>query len=148
MYVKYIGELFLSMLKGIIIPLVIPSLIAAIGSMNIGLSGKVGLRSIVYYMATTVFAVILGIVLVVSIRPGGGQNEGGEDEFQGGKKQNVTTADTMMDLIRNCFPPNIIQANIQQYKTVLIYPEGEVSLIQKINCLSADSSGYESTPGY
>ena len=121
MYVKYIGELFLSMLKGIIIPLVIPSLIAAIGSMNIGLSGKVGLRSIVYYMATTVFAVILGIVLVVAIRPGGGQ-EGGQDPYQEGKKQNVTTADTMMDLLRNCFPRNLIQATVQQYRTELIYP--------------------------
>ena len=121
MYVKYIGELFLSMLKGIIIPLVIPSLIAAIGSMNIGLSGKVGLRSIVYYMATTVFAVILGIVLVVAIRPGGGQ-EGGQDPYQEGKKQNVTTADTMMDLLRNCFPRNLLQATLQQYRTELIYP--------------------------
>ena len=31
MYVQFIGNLFLQMLKGIIIPLVIPSLIAAIG---------------------------------------------------------------------------------------------------------------------
>ena len=31
MYVKYIGELFLNMLKSIIIPLVVPSLIASIG---------------------------------------------------------------------------------------------------------------------
>ena len=122
MYVKYIGELFLNMLKGIIIPLVIPSLIAAIGSMNIGLSGKVGLRAIVYYLATTLLAVILGIVLVVAIRPGGGQEQEGETPYQGGKKQNVTTADTMMDLLRNCFPRNLLQATLQQYRTELIYP--------------------------
>ena len=31
-----------------------------------------------------------------------------------------------MDLLRNCFPPNIMQAALQQYKTVLKYPgEGE-----------------------
>ena len=120
MYVKYIGELFLNMLKGIIIPLVIPSLIAAIGSMNIGLSGKVGLRAIVYYLTTTIMAVILGIVLVVAIRPGGGEND--LDPYQEGKKQNVTTADTMMDLLRNCFPRNLIQATVQQYRTDLIYP--------------------------
>ena len=112
--------------------------------MNINLSGKVGVRAIVYYVVTTIFAVILGIVLVVSVKPG----QGKEKPTTEGDTKNVTTADTMMDLIRNCFPPNIIQANIQQHKTVLIYPEGEVSLIQKINCLSADSSGYESTPGY
>ena len=32
MYVEFIGNLFLNMLKGIIIPLVVPSLIAAIGN--------------------------------------------------------------------------------------------------------------------
>ena len=32
MYVEFIGSLFLNMLKGIIIPLVVPSLIAAIGN--------------------------------------------------------------------------------------------------------------------
>ena len=34
MYVKYVGELFLSMLKCIIIPLVVPSLIASIGELQ------------------------------------------------------------------------------------------------------------------
>ena len=34
MYVEFIGTLFLSMLKGIIIPLVVPSLIAAIGKIG------------------------------------------------------------------------------------------------------------------
>ena len=40
MYIKFTGNLFLQMLKGIIIPLVIPSLIVAVGSLDIGLSGK------------------------------------------------------------------------------------------------------------
>merc|ERR1719244_398659 len=125
MYVSYIGKLFLNMLKCVIIPLIIPSLISAIGSLDLSLSGKVGLRAIVYYLSTTVFAVILGIILVVSIRPGGGADK---DDFDGGEqtKRNVTTADTLMDLVRNCFPPNFIQATVQQYKTELIYP-GEVN---------------------
>jgi Na+/H+-dicarboxylate symporter len=64
MYVKFIGNLFLQMLKGIIIPLVIPSLIVAVGSLDLSLSGKIGGRAIAYYMITTVLAVILGIILV------------------------------------------------------------------------------------
>ena len=36
--------------------------------------------------------------------------------------RNVTTADTLMDLVRNMFPPNIVQATLQQYRTTLIYP--------------------------
>ena len=52
------------MLKGIIIPLVIPSLIVAVGSLDLSLSGKIGGRAVAYYMITTVLAVILGIILV------------------------------------------------------------------------------------
>jgi len=52
MYVNFIGELFLNMLRGIIIPLIIPSLIATIGSMNIRLCRTIGLRAIAYYIAT------------------------------------------------------------------------------------------------
>jgi hypothetical protein len=44
MYVKFIGSLFLQMLKAIIIPLVIPSLIVAVGTLDLSLSGKNTLR--------------------------------------------------------------------------------------------------------
>jgi len=120
LYVGFLGNIFLNMLKCIIIPLVIPSLITAIGSMNLSLSGKVGLRAVIFYFSTTILAVILGIILVVTIRPGDGNVEGVDDEA--GEKRNVTTADTLMDLIRNSFPPNIMQATLQQYKTIIIYP--------------------------
>ena len=44
--------------------------------MNLKLSGKVGVRAVVYYMSTTVLAVILGIILVTAIHPGvGGQDK-------------------------------------------------------------------------
>jgi Na+/H+-dicarboxylate symporter len=41
MYVSYAGELFLRMLKALILPLVVPSLITAVGSLDMSLSGKV-----------------------------------------------------------------------------------------------------------
>ena len=41
MYVAYIGELFLRMLKALILPLIVPSLITAVGSLDMSLSGKV-----------------------------------------------------------------------------------------------------------
>ena len=73
MYVAYIGKLFLRMLKALILPLIIPSLIAAIGQLDMTLSGKIGGRAVAYYMSTTVLAVILGIILVTSIQPGAEQ---------------------------------------------------------------------------
>ena len=65
MYIKLIGDLFLLMLKCISIPLVIPSLIEAVGSLNISLSGRIGLRAFVYCITTTVIAVVLGVLLVI-----------------------------------------------------------------------------------
>jgi len=119
MYVTYIGELFLRMLKALILPLIVPSLITAVGSLDMSLSGKVGLRAILYYMGTTILAVILGIILVVTIHPGvHGQTEAKEDS----EARVVTTPDTLMDLLRNMFPPNLIQATMQQYRTSLIKP--------------------------
>ena len=53
MYVGFIGRLFLSALKSIIIPLIVPSLIIAVGTLDLSLSGKIGGRAIAYYMTTT-----------------------------------------------------------------------------------------------
>ena len=91
--------------------------------MNLSLSGKVGLRAIIYYMVTTLLAVILGVILVTSIKPGESVDGSNHVEPTGIKKKNVTTVDTMLDLIRNCVPPNVVQATMQQYRTHLIYPE-------------------------
>ena len=89
MYLSFIGDLFLNMLRSLIIPLIIPSLIATIGGLNHSLSGKIGLRAVIFYMTTTVIAVILGILLVTIIQPGGGDDEKPiVDESQ---KRNITT---------------------------------------------------------
>jgi len=121
MYVKFIGSLFLQMLKCIIIPLIIPSLIVAVGSLDLKLSGKIGARGVVYYMSTTICAVILGIILVTTIQPG----SGAEPVEKQTKERNITTEDTLMDLVRNLFPPNIIQAATKQASTELIYPNND-----------------------
>ena len=39
MYVTYVGEIFLRMLKALILPLIVPSLITAVGSLDMSLSG-------------------------------------------------------------------------------------------------------------
>ena len=97
-----------------------------LGSMNLSLSGKVGMRAVIYYLSTTILAVILGIVLVVSIRPGDSGDIGRAEQQDPAMKKNVTTADTLMDLLRNSFPPNLFQATTQQYKTLIIYPGEEI----------------------
>ena len=62
--------------------------------------GKIGIRSIYYYASTTVSAVILGIILVLIIRPGEFHSEGGLATDEAKAPRNVTTVDTLLDLIR------------------------------------------------
>ncbi|XP_026763377.1 excitatory amino acid transporter 3 [Galleria mellonella] len=123
MYFQYPGELFLRMLKCLIVPLLVSSIVSAIGSLDLSLSGKVGLRAILYYMTTTICAVMLGIALVTTIKPG--------KDPEAFKQSNTTTtkivtkdtltSDTLLDLIRNVFPENIVQATIATYRTRLVY---------------------------
>ncbi|CAG0884482.1 unnamed protein product [Cyprideis torosa] len=97
MYIKFVGELFLRMLKMLIVPLIASSLISAVGGLDLSLSKKIGIRAVGYYMITTILAVILGLVLVVVIHPG----HGDLDAIQRtGAARNITTVDTLMDLIR------------------------------------------------
>ncbi|VDP97842.1 unnamed protein product [Trichobilharzia regenti] len=76
--------------------------------------GKVGACTLTYYITTTFSAVILGIVLVTSIRPGysGIKKERGSGALS--KAPKVGTLDAILDLFRNIFPPNIVQACTQQ----------------------------------
>jgi len=109
MYVSYVGEIFLRMLKALILPLIVPSLITAVGSLDMSLSGRVGGRAITYYLSTTGLAVVLGIILVVTVHPGVSGQEKGDKTLN---SRDVTTPDTLMDLIRQVVPPNLIQALI------------------------------------
>uniref|UniRef100_A0A182Q9C9 Amino acid transporter n=1 Tax=Anopheles farauti TaxID=69004 RepID=A0A182Q9C9_9DIPT len=120
-YINYVGDLFLRTLKALILPLIVSSLIAAVGSLDLSLSKKIGGRAVLYYLVTTVLAVILGIVLVVTIKPGSNR-EDEEVESDPSQQRNVTTVDTLLDLVRNMFPPNLVQACTQQYQTVLKPP--------------------------
>lgn len=124
MHIGYIGELFLRMLKGLILPLIVSSLIAAISSLNLSSSGRIGARAIAYYMITTFLAVILGVILVTTIQPGVDRSKelGPPAANDFSKLRTSTTTDTMLDLVRNMFPPNIIQACLEQYQTILKWP--------------------------
>lgn len=97
MYVSYFGDIFLQMLKSLILPLIVASIISAIGGLDLSLSGKIGARAIVYYFCTTVSAVVLGMILVSVIHPGRGD---ASEISKSGTSRNVTTVDTLLDLVR------------------------------------------------
>jgi proton glutamate symport protein len=66
-----IGDMFLAALKMIVIPLVLSSIILSISSIA-GRSGfaRMGIRTLVFYALTGIVAIVIGILLVNTIRPG------------------------------------------------------------------------------
>lgn len=99
-YFEFIGTLFLRMLKFLILPLIGSSLICGIAGLGSTNGGKIAARAIVYYFVSTFCAVIIGILLVVSIRPGVGKNANVETDIDLDTSKHVTTYDTMLDLLR------------------------------------------------
>ncbi|CAH1179668.1 unnamed protein product [Phaedon cochleariae] len=131
MYIGYLGEVFLRMLKALILPLIISSLVSAIASLDLSLSRKIAFRAIAYYLTTTFAAVVLGIIMVVAIRPGVGHTEMATKQSE--DTRNVTTVDTLLDLVRNMFPPNVMEACIFQTRTDLTSPSPNVTDVYKYN---------------
>ncbi|MGB0762136.1 MAG: dicarboxylate/amino acid:cation symporter, partial [Rubripirellula sp.] len=67
------GEVFLNLLKMMVVPLVMSSVMCGIlGMGDVRKLGKPGLYTILYYMCTTLLAVLVGLVVVNVIRPGVG----------------------------------------------------------------------------
>lgn len=68
----------------------------------------------VYYMSTTVIAAVLGVILVLGIHPGNPKLRGKSSTASAAKNQEVSSLDAFLDLIRNLFPENLVQACFQQ----------------------------------
>jgi solute carrier family 1 (neuronal/epithelial high affinity glutamate transporter), member 1 len=103
MYFGFIGKLFLRMLKFLILPLIACSLISGIAGLGSGNAGKIAVRALVYYFSTTFIAVSLGVILVITIRPGVGKSASTDEPIVNipvDTEKYVTTHDTILDLIR------------------------------------------------
>ncbi|XP_029563737.1 solute carrier family 1 member 7b isoform X2 [Salmo trutta] len=113
-YFQFPGELLMRMLKMLILPLVVSSLMSGLAALDAKCSSRLGLITVSYYLWTTFVAVVVGIIMVSVIHPGGAAQK--EDSEDSGKAI-MSSADALLDLIRNMFPANLVQATFQQYRT-------------------------------
>ncbi|XP_026520403.1 excitatory amino acid transporter 2 [Notechis scutatus] len=116
MLIAFPGDILMRMLKMLILPLIISSLITGLSGLDAKASGRLGTRAMIYYMSTTIIAAILGVILVLAIHPGNPKLK--KQLGEGKKNDEVSSLDAFLDLIRNLFPENLVQACFQQIQTV------------------------------
>ena len=70
-YIKPFGDIFINVLKLIAVPLVLFSIISGVASLgDPSKLGRLGIKTVVTYLLTTMTAVIVGLVLVNLFEPG------------------------------------------------------------------------------
>lgn len=75
-WIKWLGDIFIRLLNLVAVPLVLASLIAGAASLgDIKKFARIGTKTISYFLSTTAFAVVIGLVLANVIRPGERMNE-------------------------------------------------------------------------
>jgi len=98
MLIGFPGELFMNMLKLLILPLIVASMITALATLDSKATGRIGRRTVIYYLGTMLMAVLLGIVLVVAIRPG--ERSRPEDSEEPPPTRPYRGLDSLLDLLR------------------------------------------------
>ncbi len=72
LWVQPFGDLFIRLLKMITVPVIFFSLIVGTASISPKRLGRVGVKIILYYLVTTVFAVAIGLIFTNLFKPGAG----------------------------------------------------------------------------
>jgi len=76
-YVKPFGDIFINVLKLIAVPLVLFSIISGVASLGDPAKlGRLGIKTLVTYVVTTMVAVVVGLVLVNIFKPGAAVDDG------------------------------------------------------------------------
>jgi Na+/H+-dicarboxylate symporter len=115
---QFIGSLFLNALKMLIVPLIVSSIIVGIAGIGGSKSlGRLGGKTLIYYMSTSLMAILIGLVMVNIVAPGIIDGEpakdligltGDVDEIKG--KVEGKGAGDVVDVFLRMIPTNIVSA--------------------------------------
>ncbi len=117
-YISWMGDLFLRALKMIIIPLILSSIISGVTSMGSSQNlGRLGLKTISYYIVTSLLAITTGLFLVNLIKPGIGVNLGFASQVEG----IIEPTGSAKDMFIRMIPENIIKAMVEGNILAIIF---------------------------
>lgn len=103
-YIKPFGTIFLNLIKFIVVPIVLCSIIGGVISMkDIRKVGAIGSKTVIFYMLTTAFAVTIGLIFSNIFKGSYQVLQTTNLEYE------VTQGTKFMDTLVNIFPSNIIQ---------------------------------------
>ena len=106
-YVAWMGEIFLTSLKMVIVPLILSSIISGVTSMGGGKNlGRMGAKTMLYYLSTSTLAILTGLILVNIIKPGVGVELGFTENVEG----LAGSAGSVNDILMRIVPENIFKA--------------------------------------
>lgn len=134
-FIKPFGTLFLNLIKMLIVPLVFSSLIVGAASIgDIKTLGRVGGKTISYYLLTTAFAVSIGLLLGKVFNPGAGLSMPVNIAPSTGGSE----APTVVEILLNVVPKNpiksLVDGNMLQIITFSLFLGiGATSLPEEMN---------------
>ena len=103
-----IGDMFIRLLKMVIIPLIVTSIIMGVVSLgDVQHLGQMGGRTGIYFLCTTAFSTGLGVVLAFFLRPGIGSSLQVPDPVRSLADKGSTS---IMSLISEVIPSNVVEA--------------------------------------
>lgn len=113
-YLQPIGDIFLRLIKMIVIPIVVASIIVGVaGTGDMKKLGKLGGKTLLYFEIVTTIAIIIGLVAANIFQPGKGINM--SELSKGDISKYVETTETVahhsfIDTFVNIVPTNIFQS--------------------------------------
>lgn len=109
-YVSWIGDIFLRALKMVIIPLVFSSIISGVSGIGEGKNlGRLGIKTLFYYLATSTLAILTGLTVVNIIQPGVGVDLGFSRSVEGLSGE----AGSVKDIFYRLVPDNVVDSMAQ-----------------------------------
>jgi Na+/H+-dicarboxylate symporter len=106
--VGWIGDLFMKLLRMIIVPLVLTSIISGVASVGGGRAlGRLFRKTLGYYALSSLLAILAGLLLVNLIRPGVGADMAGAAQED---LPELSTPGSPIDLLLDVVPANVVQA--------------------------------------
>lgn len=126
---EILGTAFINLITMIVIPLVVASLVVGTASLgDLRKLGRIGGKTLVYYMLTTAVAVSIGLVLANALQPGAGVSEATRDELAAryggaaaGRMEIAADAPSWVDTLLGVIPRNPVQAAAEMDLLSLIF---------------------------